>query len=754
MHKPVKLSAIVVAALTLCAGSSWAARVVNQKSIEDDAPYAGFIVKYRAGAAEQASAAGADAAVQALTDKLRRANVIDVTAKANPGRPFAIEHVRQLAVGANLINASRKLRRAEALAMVRELAADPNVEYVEPNLILQHALTPNDSLYSQQWGYGAAGIGAEAAWNKSNGAGVTVAVLDTGITSHPDLNANVVGGYDFITDAVRARDANGRDANAADPGDTCNGSTSSWHGTHVAGTVAAVTNNASGVAGTAFGAKVMPVRVLGACGGTVADISDAITWSSGGAVAGVTSLSPAAAAKVINMSLSGAASTCSTTYQTAINGAVSRGTTVVVAAGNNNLAAQGYQPANCANVITVGATDSSGAKASFSNFGSLVDVSAPGVSVLSTWNTGITAPGTTSYAYYNGTSMAAPHVAGAVALIQSRRLAAGRPLMTPAAVEQLLKVMARPLPVACSVGCGAGIVNAAASVDVALTNGVPVLRQTDASGKIESVMIERLAPAAAAAFNDFAVELPEDYLVVGGGVEATNAPVGHLLTASHPDVTRNAWVVGTKDHLASNPHQIKAWAIGIKVTGLSRAALLSNMRFQQVTSAVSAAPLAVTPGVPMSHMLLNGGFKVGPNAVGNLGTASFPRYNATLNIAQWVAGSKDHGVSSPASVTAYSIEMPRSISGIGSFSTGSVGTASGTTPTSHPVALVGSIFTDMVLVGCGGSATSTGPGQLLWKMRPFKDPVDGQNKCEVGSKDHMYSSPGISNAYVQTLRAY
>ncbi len=237
-------------------------------------------------------------------------------------------------------------------------------------------------------------------------------------------------------------------------------------------------------------------------------------------------------------------------------------------------------------------------------------------------------------------------------------------------------------------------------------------------------------------------------------MEATNAPVGHLLTASHPDVTRNAWVVGTKDHLASNPHQIKAWAIGIKVAGLSRAALLSNMRYQQVTSAVAAAPQAATPVVQISHMLLNGGFKVGPNAVGNLGTASFPLYDPNLNTYRWSVGSKDHGVSSPASVTAYSIEMPRSINGIGSFSVGWVGTASGTTPTSHPVTVVGSIIDGMLLVGCSGSATSTGPGQLLWKMRPFKDPVDGKNKCEVASKDHMYSSPGISNAFVHTLRAY
>ncbi|QOF04486.1 S8 family peptidase [Xanthomonas campestris] len=358
----------------------------------------------------------------------------------------------------------RRSRDADA----PHIAADPSVEYVEIDQIMYPTLTPNDTRLSEQWGFGttASGINVRPAWDTATGTGVVVAVIDTGITSHPDLNANVLPGYDFISDAARARDNNGRDSNAADQGDwrTANqcgtgvaAANSSWHGTHVAGTIAAVTNNSTGVAGTAFNARIVPIRALGLCGGSSSDIADAIVWASGGTVSGV----PANAnpAEVINMSLGGNG-TCSNTYQNAINGAVSRGTTVVVAAGNSNANVANFTPASCANVISVASITSAGARSSFSNFGTTIDISGPGSAILSALNSGTTTPGSASYASYNGTSMAAPHVAGVVALVQS---AASRPL-TPAAVETLLKNTARPLPGACSGGCGAGIVNAAGAV--------------------------------------------------------------------------------------------------------------------------------------------------------------------------------------------------------------------------------------------------------------------------------------------------
>ncbi|BBJ97645.1 S8 family peptidase [Xanthomonas campestris] len=424
-----------------------------------------FIVTYKDGSTALASPS-------ALTTSLRTA-ARAVPAKA--GKALGLNSVRRLALGPELVSADRALDRAEAETLMRQLAADPNVQSVEVDQILHATLTPNDTRLSEQWAFGTtnAGLNIRPAWDKATGSGTVVAVIDTGITSHADLNANILAGYDFISDATTARDGNGRDSNAADEGDwyaanECGAgvpaASSSWHGTHVAGTVAAVTNNTTGVAGTAYGAKVVPVRVLGKCGGSLSDIADAIVWASGGTVSGI----PANAnpAEVINMSLGGGGS-CSTTMQNAINGAVSRGTTVVVAAGNDASNVSGSLPANCANVIAVAATTSAGAKASYSNFGTGIDVSAPGSAILSTLNSGTTTPGSASYASYNGTSMASPHVAGVVALVQSVAPTA----LTPAAVETLLKNTARALPGACSGGCGAGIVNADAAVTAAINGG-------------------------------------------------------------------------------------------------------------------------------------------------------------------------------------------------------------------------------------------------------------------------------------------
>ncbi|MBK9495277.1 MAG: S8 family serine peptidase [Xanthomonadales bacterium] len=377
---------------------------------------------------------------------------------------------------------------------MNELAKDSTIEFIEPDRIMQAAMTPNDTRYNEQWHYFEAtgGMGMPAAWDLVTGSGVVVAVLDTGITNHSDLNANVVAGYDFISSSTTAGDGNGRDSNPNDEGDYSGGYSSSWHGTHVAGTVAAVTNNSSGVAGVAFNAKIMPVRVLGRGGGTTSDIADAITWASGGAVSGVTTNSNPA--EVINLSLGGSGS-CDTTTQNAINGAVGRGTVVVIAAGNSNSNVSGFTPANCNNVVSVASNDREGNRASYSNYGALIDVTAPGGEtattangVLSTLNSGSTTPGTESYAFYQGTSMAAPHVAGLVALMQSKAVS------TPATVESLLKSTARALPGTCSGGCGSGIVQAANAINAVggtpppppptnvLTNGVAATGLSAATG--------------------------------------------------------------------------------------------------------------------------------------------------------------------------------------------------------------------------------------------------------------------------------
>ena len=460
----------------MAAGNNDTSARVNLSAIGSDIQFDRFIVKYREGTQEAKSAtvlqkALDDASVR--THQLIQSDRLQKGLKSAPTKPLAIGHVRRMSLGADVIASSQKLDRAGAATLMRQIAANPNVEYVEIDAILRPTLTPNDTSYGQQWGYqdADAGIRANQAWDVATGSGIIVAVIDTGITTHSDLSANIVAGYDFISNTTTANDGGGRDSNAADPGDWTTGqcgaaSNSSWHGTHVAGTVAAVTNNSKGVAGTAFNAKVMPVRALGTCGGSTSDIADAITWSSGGVVSGVTTLSAANAADVINMSLGGSG-TCSTTSQNAINGAVSRGTTVVVAAGNSNADVANFNPASCNNVIAVASITASSARSSFSNYGAKIDVSGPGSSIYSTMNSGTTTPGSETYTNYSGTSMASPHVAGAVALIQSRRLALGLALYTPAAVETLLKNTAYALAGACSGGCGAGIINAKAAVDAA-----------------------------------------------------------------------------------------------------------------------------------------------------------------------------------------------------------------------------------------------------------------------------------------------
>jgi serine protease len=400
----------------------------------------------------------------------------------------SVQELREIATGGHVVQTGRKLDAAEAAAFMQQIAAGGDVEYVHVDKLNRPLLTPNDTNYSQQWGYNDsdAGIRANEAWDVATGAGVVVAVIDTGITSHSDLAANIVAGYDFITDTFVSRDGNGRDSDPSDPGDWNNATecdqpgydapamNSSWHGTHVAGTVAAVTNNAKGVAGTAFNAKVMPLRVLGRCGGYDSDIADAIIWASGGAVSGV----PANAnpAEVINLSLGGSGP-CDATTQAAINTAVGNGTTIAIAAGNDNINVSDASPANCANIISVASITSTGQRSSFSNYGSLIDIAAPGSSITSTLNSGTTSPGTESYASYNGTSMATPHVAGVIALIQSK---ATTPL-TPAAVETLIKTNYRPFPVTPTQTIGPGILDAKKSVDAvgggggggtALTNGV------------------------------------------------------------------------------------------------------------------------------------------------------------------------------------------------------------------------------------------------------------------------------------------
>ena len=498
--------AAAILALTVGAGSAQAAgfkvSAPQKTTAASQQDVRGIIVKYRENTAAARSSAAKVAVVNAA---LGRATLSAGGANASArAAAFSPQVARRLGVGADLIRLKSGLRGGDVQKLLAELKADPSVLYAEADVKLQRMdvrpreatpqLVPNDPYYAQyQWHLSSAtgGINAPAAWDVAQGEGVVVAVLDTGILpQHPDFSGNLLAGYDFISDAETSRrPTDERVPGALDYGDWVENDNecyagslaedSSWHGTHVAGTIAESTNNGVGMAGVAYKAKVLPVRVLGKCGGYLSDIADAITWASGGTVAGV----PANAnpAEIINMSLGGG-SACDALYQDAINGAVSRGTTVVVAAGNSASNAANFRPASCNNVIAVGANRITGGIASYSNYGTVVDLSGPGGGggvdgnpggyVWQAGYDGATTPTSGAYSYMGmaGTSMASPHVAAVAAMVQGAVTAAGRDPLTPAALETLLKQTARAFPVTIpgATPIGTGIVDAKAALDEAL----------------------------------------------------------------------------------------------------------------------------------------------------------------------------------------------------------------------------------------------------------------------------------------------
>lgn len=368
---------------------------------------------------------------------------------------------------------------------------DDEVEWVVEDKVMSHFFVPGDAgtdedqLWFLQWHYHNidSGINLPAAWDITFGNEVVVAVVDTGITNHIDLNSKILQGADLVTDPRMGNDGNGRDNDASDPGDwvgfgdDCfNGQTSesSWHGTHVAGTIAASTGNSHGVAGVSWNAKVVPVRVLGKCGGWASDIADGIKWAAGVPVNGVsTNQNPA---RVINLSLGGRGN-CSAMMQEAVDAANNAGALVVVAAGNSNQNIDfiQYSPANCRGVITVASSDEKMDKSFFSNYGEFVDVAAPGggeVGIMSTHNNGTTTPGSADYTQMKGTSMAAPHVAGVAAL-----MVGVNPDLSPAQLRAIIVDSAQAFSSSSTCDdsiCGSGLLDAENAVMMAMsTTGDP-----------------------------------------------------------------------------------------------------------------------------------------------------------------------------------------------------------------------------------------------------------------------------------------
>lgn len=338
-----------------------------------------------------------------------------------------------------VFQAKKRLFHKEALSQLATLQLDPTVAQVELDHKIEHQSTPSSTYYSNQWNLANVSSTNKGALNWESvyaqgfkGQGVAIAVLDTGFVDHPEINGKTVAQYDFISDSTMAGDTGGRDSDATDSGDFCNGGHSSWHGTRVA-TLAAGYDSGTNVSGVAPSAKLINARVLGRCGGWLSDVADAISWSAGVSVTGV----PAHGLNmpvVINMSLSTAPGVfCPSYLQTAVTNANNNGAVVIAAAGNDGQNGIGA-PASCQGVVVVSAHNESGDLASYSNYSSSVTLSAPaggackstmaGCISMPVLTAGITGGTTTATAtntpqYFQGTSAAAPLISGSFAVLKS-----------------------------------------------------------------------------------------------------------------------------------------------------------------------------------------------------------------------------------------------------------------------------------------------------------------------------------------------
>jgi serine protease len=461
-----------------------------------ETPEARVIVKLKAGSALKQIQAGSR--IQSLGARLG----LSAQMIGQPGQDVHVMHASGLT--------------SDALAA--RLSKESDVEYAVPDRIKKISALPNDPLLAFQWYLQTpdvtrlSAIDAVRAWDMSSGSNkVVVAVVDTGVRfDHEDLAPRLLAGYDFVSDNLNAGDAQtGRDADASDPGDYASASdlanatlrnmcgsavahASSWHGTQVAGIVAAESNNSRGIAGVGGSTRILPVRVLGKCGGFDSDIIAGMRWAAGLAVPGVpANPNPA---QIINLSLAGSG-TCSAAYTSAIAEIRAAGALVVAAAGNETGAVE--EPANCTGVLAVAGIRHAGTKVGISSYGREVGISAPAgncVNIITglpclfpfinTTNLGATVPAGNGYTGTSdqtiGTSFAAPLAAGTAAL-----MLAANPALSEAGLARYMKQGALPFPFDASLPtcpvvtsdgqcncttstCGAGMLNAAGAVSAAL----------------------------------------------------------------------------------------------------------------------------------------------------------------------------------------------------------------------------------------------------------------------------------------------
>nr|WP_315598087.1 MprA protease, GlyGly-CTERM protein-sorting domain-containing form [uncultured Cupriavidus sp.] len=491
-YAKLKYQGSIIAALLAVAGATLGVPGAAQAS-EADTPalraapvYTGnYIVRWRDGS--QTVDTTAD------TTRMRRV-------EANTGLTLSVR--RPMASSLQLLTI-KDSRGDDPETVAKRLRNDPRVADAVPDRWLRlHDTVPNDTDFANQIYLGApatvaGGANLPRAWDRSRGSSnVVIAVVDTGYLAHPDLAGRLVAGYDFISSTTVSVDGDGRDSDPTDPGDyvptgtTCSDGTgasnSTWHGTRVASVLGAATNNALGIAGVDWTARIQPVRVSGRCGALLSDTVDGMRWAGGLSVPNV----PAnpTPARVVNVSLGGGS--CSSIEQQAVNDLNAAGVIVVAAAGNSAGAVEA--PADCSGVIAVTAHANDGENASYANIGTQVALSAPGggcgnskvvvtggvatcaapsgqsfIRTLS--NAGAAGPTTYNIVNSQGTSFAAPMVSGVVAM-----MLAVNPSLTPAQVTSLLKSSARahPANTFCTTGsnvgkCGAGLLDADAALAAA-----------------------------------------------------------------------------------------------------------------------------------------------------------------------------------------------------------------------------------------------------------------------------------------------
>ncbi len=522
--------------------------------------------------------------------------------------------------GTSIVALDQPQSLSEVTRLAALIAQDPAVAFAEPDRRIFPLRQPNDPYYAQQWGLQssaeqAAAASLPSAWERSTGStGVVVAVIDTGILPHTDLAGRTLTvegqsypyGYDFVSadgpsTFVTANDGDDRDPDPSDPGDWvtaaeasagvlqgCPQQNSSWHGTHVAGIIGAAADNGIGVAGINWNSPLLPVRVMGKCGGYESDLADAIRWAAGGSVSGVPANSHPA--QVINMSL-GATGYCSQTMQSAIDSARAAGASVVVAAGNSgsNLDETPGFPASCDGVVTVAAVGREGMRPSYSSYGAVVDLAAPGGStplnpngILSLLDSGTTSPiGDEVYGFYQGTSMATPHVSGVLSLMLSAYYELTGARLNASTAEQLLVATTRPFAETsnCTTAtCGSGLLDAAGAVAAVTTPPTITL----AAAAIEATPGITI-PLSATVSDDGSVSHLQWQQSDSSGYTATlsgaqQATATAQLPSGIPNGTTLAFTLIATDNLGLS----SSASVGVTITVTAAAPVLTEVPAQQV----------------------------------------------------------------------------------------------------------------------------------------------------------------------------